>query len=273
MTEDENSSDWSDVDAEAAPDEFTDYLETVSGVDAIQAYKRRSHELLRPSEGDRILDAGCGTGDDVLMLAERVGPDGTVVGVDTSETMVETARADAADVPNTRFRVEDVQALPFPDDDFDATRTDRVLQHLAAPLGAIEELRRVTKPGGRVGLSDPNWESLVLATSTGYSEEFLALEYAGPRNPRMGRELYGYARQVGLVDIDVDTWTPTSTDFSFINQAGRLEAWTDAMVATGAVTEDDVADWYAGVEQADEEGHLFGALTGYTVAGTVPDTP
>lgn len=272
MTEDEPSTDWSDVDAEADPDQFTDYLETVTGVEAIQAYKRHSHKLLRPSEGDRILDAGCGTGDDVLMLAERVGPDGEVVGVDSSVTMVETARAECADVPHTQFRVEDVQALPFPDDHFDAARTDRVLQHLPAPLDAIEELRRVTKPGGRVGLSDSNWESIVLETGGEYSEEFLALEYASPRNPRIGRQLYGHAREVGLVDIAVDTWTPTTTDFGFVKQAGRLDTWTDAMVAAGVVTESEVEDWYAGVERADEEGRLFGALTGFTVVGTVPVT-
>lgn len=271
MTEHTEPSDWSNVDAEEDPDEFTEYLETVTGVEAIQAYKHRSHQLLAPKKGDRILDAGCGTGEDALMLGEQVGSEGQVVGVDNSETMVETARDEAEGVPNTRFAVEDILDLPFPANHFDAGRLDRVLQHLEAPLDAIEEVCRVTKPGGRVGLSDSNWDSIILETPGGYSEEFLSLEYAAPRNPAMGRELYRYACEAGLADIDVDTWTPISTDLSFIKQAGTLDDWTRAMVADGVVTEAEVKEWYAGLEQADEAGQLFGALTGFTVAGAVPE--
>lgn len=271
MTDDKRSTDWSDVDAEDESEAFTEYLETVTGLEAVQAYKRRSHQLLAPKAGDRVLDAGCGTGEDVLMLAEHLGTEGEVVGVDNSQTMIETARDHAAGVPTARFSTEDVLDLPFPDDHFDASRIDRVLQHLRTPLAAIQELCRVTKPGGRLGLSDSNWESLVLETPEGYSEEFLSLEYASPRNPAIGRELYRYAQEVGLREIDIDTWTPVSTDFSFIEQAGNLDAWTDAMVADDVVSEADVEDWYAGLERADGKGQLFGALTGVTVVGTVPD--
>lgn len=267
-----DSADWSDVDARDDPEQFTDYLETVTGAKAVQAYKRRSHQLLRPSRGDRILDVGCGTGQDVLMLAELVGPDGEVVGVDNSETMVETARQQGNDVPTVRFAVEDALDLPFADSHFDAARVDRILQHLEAPAEAIMELQRVTKPCGRIGLSDSDWETMILAAPGGYSEAFLSMDYATPRTPTMGRHLYRYAREAGLTEIDVDTWTPVSTDLAFIRQAGELDTWTDAMRAAGEVTESEVEQWYQGLEQADERGMLFGSLTGFTVAGTVAET-
>lgn len=270
MPDHPESSDWSDVDAEDEPGQFTDYLETVSGAEAVQAYKRRSHRLLRPAEGDRILDAGCGTGGDVLMLVELVGADGEVVGIDNSETMVETARQQADEIPNTRFEVGDAVELPFEDNHFDASRIDRVLQHLEAPEAAINELCRVTKPGGRIGLSDSDWETIIIETPGGYSEDFLSTEHASPRNPTVGRQLYRHAREAGLTEIDIDTWTPVSTELAFIREAGRLEAWTDAMQAAGEVTPAEVDDWYQGLEEADEQGVLFGSITGFTVAGTVP---
>lgn len=273
MTNHPESSDWSDVDAEDDPDQFTDYLKNVSGAEAVRAYKRRSHQLLLPTEGDRILDAGCGTGEDVLMLAEQVGPGGEVVGVDNSETMVETARGHASEVPTTRYTAENILELPFEDNHFDASRTDRVLQHLEAPGTAIAELRRVTKPGGRIGLSDSDWKTIILETPGGCSEAFLSMDYASPRNPTMGRQLYRYAQEVGLEDIKIDTWTPVSTDLAFIKEAGGLEAWTDNMEAAGEVTADEVQEWYRGLEEADDQGVLFGSITGFTVAGTVPKVP
>ena len=58
-----------------------------------QDYKRRTFALLGAKAGARLLDVGCGTGDDALAMARLVGPDGHVTGIDTSETMIAEARA------------------------------------------------------------------------------------------------------------------------------------------------------------------------------------
>lgn len=271
MTGHDQPGDWDDVDAGEDAEYYTEYLETVTGAEAVRGYKRRSHRLLRPAAGDRILDVGCGTGEDALMLAEVVGPDGEVVGVDNSETMVGRARERGSDVPTVRFGVDDALDLSFPDDAFDAARADRVLQHLEAPAEAHAELRRVTKPGGRVGVSDPDWETSVLDAPGGYSKQFLSMEHAPPRNPTMGRQLYRLARETGLADVDLDAWTLISTDFAFLREAGELDAWTDAMRAAGDVSATEVEEWFDGLRGADERGELFGSITGFTVAGTVPE--
>lgn len=271
MTEQNRPGDWDDVDAGEDTDYYTGYLETVTGAEAAQAYKRRSHRLLRPAAGDRVLDVGCGTGADALMLAELVGSDGEVVGVDAGETMIETARERGSDVSTVRFATDDALDLSFTDNSFDRARADRVLQHLEAPAEALAELRRVTKPGGRVGISDPDWVTAIVDTPSGYSEQFLSLEHATPRNPTMGRKLNRLARDTGLVDIDIDTWTLVSTEFAFLKEAGELQAWTDAMQTAGEVTATEVDEWFEGLRQADEQGDLFGSITGFTVVGSVPE--
>lgn len=58
MTEHNQPGEWDNVDAGENADHYTEYLETVTGADAVQAYKRRSHQLLKPARGDRILDVG-----------------------------------------------------------------------------------------------------------------------------------------------------------------------------------------------------------------------
>ncbi len=96
--------------------------------------------------GDRVLDACCGTGD--LALAARAqGAD--VVGLDFSERMLERARAKSADVDWVRG---DVLALPFGDASFDAVTVGFGIRNVDDLEAGLRELRRVLRPGGRIGI-------------------------------------------------------------------------------------------------------------------------
>lgn len=111
--------------------------------------------FLRP--GIRMLDVGCGPGSITLGLAGHVAP-GEIVGVDLQPAQVEQARALAAEcgVTNVRFETADVYDLPFPDGSFDAAFAHAVLMHVREPVRALAEIRRVLRPGGVVGLRDPD---------------------------------------------------------------------------------------------------------------------
>lgn len=189
MSDPDGTRDWTDIDADADPEEFVMAMQSVADIGPVERYKRRSHQLLRPEAGDRILDVGCGPGHDVRMLVELVGEGGEVVGVDNSQSMIETARAEATGQARVRFEVDDALDLSFEDDSFDAARADRVLQHLESPTTAIDELRRVTRPGGWIGVSDSDFETIFIDTPSGHTERFLSVEHAPNRNPTMGRQL------------------------------------------------------------------------------------
>ena len=105
--------------------------------------------------GMRVLDVGCGPGSITLGLAEVVAP-AEVVGVDLQPAQVEQARALAAErgVTNARFEVASVYELPFPNGSFDAVLAHGVLMGLREPVRALQELRRVLRPGGVVGVRD-----------------------------------------------------------------------------------------------------------------------
>ena len=96
-------------------------------------------------------------------MVSRVLPSGRVVGVDNSQIMINEAqkRSTSLGLP-VEFRRGDVTGLPFDNGVFDATRADRVFQHLADPEKALHEMIRVTRPGGTVGVLDPDWETLVV---------------------------------------------------------------------------------------------------------------
>jgi ubiquinone/menaquinone biosynthesis C-methylase UbiE len=271
MTDGERRPEWGDVDDDA--DRAAAYLDTVTGLEAMQEYKRRSYRLLRPETGDRILDAGCGTGEDVLLLADRVGPDGEVIGVDRSASLIERARARAGEVDAVDFGVGDVMRLPFEDGAFSSCRADRVFQHLDDPSGALAELRRVTRSGGRIGVSDPDWDTCIVAVpdaDDGVTDAVTDGEWADALDPNTGRRLYGLFREVGLTDIDVDPVTVVLTDFEVVNEVLYLGDRLEAMQEVGVISAERAERWIGRVRRAGRDGLLFCSLTGFTVAGTVP---
>src|SRR6516165_7031513 len=105
--------------------------------------------------GMRLIDCGCGPGSITVDLARAVKP-GDTIGIDLREEAVVQGRmlARKRGLANIEFLVASIYQLPFADCSVDATFTCAVLQHLAVPLAALKEIRRVLKPGGVVGIVD-----------------------------------------------------------------------------------------------------------------------
>ena len=101
--------------------------------------------------GSRVLDLGAGTGEQTVVAAQRVGPDGAVLATDISAAMLDHARAtaDAANVHNVEMRVMDAQQLDLTSGSFDAAIARFSLQFVPDIQRALTEVRRVLKPGGR----------------------------------------------------------------------------------------------------------------------------
>lgn len=105
--------------------------------------------------GMRLLDCGCGPGSITVDLAQAVAP-GEAIGIDRREDALAHGRALARErrIANVTFQAASVYQLPYPDGSFDAAFACAVLQHLAAPLAALKEMRRVLKPEGVIGIVD-----------------------------------------------------------------------------------------------------------------------
>ena len=105
--------------------------------------------------GMRLIDCGCGPGSITVDLAQIVAP-GEVIGVDRRAGALMHARMLARErgIANVTFEVASIYQLPFADGSFDAAFTCAVLQHLATPLAALKEIRRLLKPDGMIGIVD-----------------------------------------------------------------------------------------------------------------------
>lgn len=105
-------------------------------------------------EGDRVLDAGCGTGRALPALREAVGPRGTVLAADLTPEMLQAA-VRAGRGGHGALLLADVTRLPLPDAALDAVFAAGLISHLPAPVGGFTELARVVRPGGRLALFHP----------------------------------------------------------------------------------------------------------------------
>lgn len=109
-----------------------------------------------PRPGERVVDVGSGAGTDSVIAAQAVRSAGEVVGVDMTDSMLERARsgATAAGLSNARFVTGMAEDLPVPDDWADVIISNGVMNLVPDKVGALREMHRALKPGGRLQLAD-----------------------------------------------------------------------------------------------------------------------
>src|SRR6201998_742194 len=134
----------------------------------LRSHRRRTAEdsaaYLLPCliPGASLLDIGCGPGTLTAALAARVAP-GPVMAVDQFADVLDVARAEVErrELSNVSFATADVHKLDFPDDAFDVVHAHQVLQHVADPVRALQEMRRVCRPGGIVAARDADYAGFI----------------------------------------------------------------------------------------------------------------
>ena len=164
--------------------------------------------------GMDLLDVGCGPASITADLAERVAP-GRVVGLDAAAGALEAARATLRErglSEQVEVTSGDVMALPFEDASFDVVHAHQVLQHLADPVGALAEMRRVTRPGGIVAVRDAVYSAMTWFPEPAGMEQwrsvYMATARANGGEPDAGSRLLSWAREAGFTDVtaSASTW-------------------------------------------------------------------
>ncbi len=134
---------WNDI---LVP-KFVKYRHILVG--GLTHHSERVFPRLEVREGDKVVDVGCGFGDTAILLAKRVGPSGSVLGIDCCEAFLEFARADAAaaGVTNVTFVEGDVQGYPF-DSTYDFCFARFGTQFFENPVAGLRSMRNSLRPGG-----------------------------------------------------------------------------------------------------------------------------
>jgi SAM-dependent methyltransferase len=199
-----------------------------------------------------VLDVGCGPGTITADLATLVTP-GRVTALEQTDAALDLARAEIArrGLTTVDFAVGDVHALDFPDDTFDVVHAHQVLQHVADPVAALREMRRVARPGGVIAVRDSDYTGFAWFPQLPELDEWLGLYRRVARGnggePDAGRRLLSWARAAGLTGV-----TATSSTWCFATPEDRAwwgGMWADRIlqsdlartaVGTGAATDADL---------------------------------
>jgi SAM-dependent methyltransferase len=157
--------------------------------------------------GLTVLDVGCGPGTITVDLARRIAP-GHVTGIDASAEVIDKANALATEqgVQNVTFQTGDAYALGFADASFDVVHVHQTLHHLADPIAALREFRRVCKPGGVVAAREVDYAGTIWHPAHPGLDEWMTLYQRVHRSnggePNAGRRLRQWALDAGFASVE-----------------------------------------------------------------------
>ncbi len=196
------------------------------GIDNSAAY-------LRPflSPDTRLLDVGAGPGTITVEFAEVVAHV-TATEIGDAELALSRTRAEEAGTKNIDFSIEDVHGLSFPDGAFDVVHAHQVLQHVADPVQALREMRRVTRPGGVVAARDADYAGFIWFPLLPELDDWVRLYRDAARanggEPDAGRRLLSWAKAAGFEDVTAtaSTWCyATPEERAWWGGCGRTASW------------------------------------------------
>lgn len=219
--------------------------------------------LLRPEH--TLLDVGSGPGTITADLATRVAH---VTATEIGEPQMALTRTTLGErgITNASYVVADIHALPFPDASCDVAHAHQVLQHVADPVAALRELRRVTKPGGIVAVRDADYATFAWYPESAAITDWLRLYRDAARHnggePDAGRRLMAWAHAAGFTDF-----TPSASTWCYATPEDR--AWWSDTWATRTTASPLAA-------QLESEGRatradLEGIAAGWRAWATDPD--
>jgi ubiquinone/menaquinone biosynthesis C-methylase UbiE len=257
---------FTSVDRTNEPGFFLRFLDEGNKLPDIVASKPLILDGLQLKEGDRVLDLGCGLGDDTFEIARLVGAQGRAVGVDVSETMIAEARRRAEQrALKAEFEVGDAQALRFDDASFDACRTERMLMHVPDAERAFAEMVRVIRRGGRLSVFDFDWETQFVDSPYQETTRLITRSFCDSfKNGWIGRRLPRLFKQHAMNHVSV---TPRTIMIPYPFLELLLGGHVARAQQTGMLGAAEAVRWWTQLREAHQAGTFVSGFTALIVAG------
>jgi arsenite methyltransferase len=234
--------------------------------------RRLVREALGVKAGERILDVGCGPGFYVAELLDEVGPNGSIVGLDASATMLAVAAKRSEGKPNVAFHEADATALPVGDGEFDAALCVQVLEYVPDATAALHELHRALRPGGRVLVWDVDWATVSWHSSDpARMERVLEAWDAHLAHPSLPRTLGPRMRAAGFEEVEAEGHTFATAELTADAYGAAAIPVVEKYVAGHeAIGPDEAAAWAAEQRELGQRGEFYFACVQLCFTGSRP---
>jgi ubiquinone/menaquinone biosynthesis C-methylase UbiE len=258
-----------DVDGADNTDAYSNCLSLLDSLPYFKRYKQQTYELLELGPDDRLLDAGCGLGDDVFRMAEMITGSGLIVGVDSSTKLIKKAISDKRNSKlSVEFHVGDLTQLQFENESFSRCRIDRVLQHIPEPSLAISELVRVLETRGLLVAYDNDWGTFSITSRNKPLTQILENAWCDSfTNSWIGRDLQELFVNAGLSMVTIYPSTSVISDYDIADKVYNLEQTVKRAIENGNISRDEGSEWISELLERAKSGCFAAVLTAYTVVG------
>ena len=244
--------------------------ERAQALDQLQV-NRALMDTLAPVAGEHILEVGCGSGVLSRQVAPGVVPGGKITGVDISPEFLKIAQGYVAstDFPTSfQWSAGQAEVLPFQDASFDGVFAARLLLHVSNPRSVLNELTRVTRPGGRVVVMDWDFDTVAIDHSNREMTRRVMhwrCDHHGGNN-WSGRQLWGLMAATGLVNVRA---VPIVSVAQRENDSLTLSLFRAAQVARdgGAIVPNEYDDWVEEIRSSLATGCFFASIVYFIVVG------
>jgi arsenite methyltransferase len=250
-------------------------LEAVYTTPDVVGQRRAVRRILALRPGEHVVDIGAGPGLLAVEMAAEVGPDGRVHAVEPSESMraLAAARTRPPDAAVVEISAGSADALPLPDASVDVAVSTQVLEYVADVPGALAEVHRVLRPGGRVLVLDTDWDSIVWhSRDDARTSRVLAAWDEHLVDPHLPRTLPRTLRAAGFTDVRTEVLPLLNVGYD-PNTYSAMNAMTIGEFVEGrsGITGTDVQAWIDDVTSLGEDA--FFSLNRYAFLATKPVRP
>lgn len=260
---------WANLDAIEDPSYYVDVLNSVRPTDDPRNYSGII-SFVDAQAGERVLEVGCGNGAIARALARHVPAVEQLLATDFSLVMIEEAkrRAKGQHLP-VRFLAADAEHLPFADCSFDLCYAMELFVILPDPRRALEEIVRVTRPGGQIRIWEFDHDARGIdGTSVELTRRIQRFIGDSEYNGAVGRQLIGYGRELGL-EVQYRPGIAVQESSELLRKV-LLPEWLDDAVRAGAITQTEAREWMQDMAQREAQGRFFSYVPHFCIIATKP---
>lgn len=232
------------------------YLENTG--EFLKKFKEFSYEPFLNCREGLIVDVGCGTGIDVINMANSIGKNANFIGIDHDQAMIDKANLSKGSLNNVEFLNSEVNSLPLMDNSVEGLRAERLLQHLTEPDGAIGEMYRVLKKNQPLVIAETDWAGLTIYNEHTNAASKLTkyLTEVKINNGYASRKLTSYLRRAGFNNINITIFSFVIKSLKEANEYLWLEHILNEATEKEYLSTSEHNEFVASLKSSDENGYF-----------------